>query len=87
MNYIFFGTVVVITSFALFDLTSSIKEYLQFKQGRNPFNRICKKCGSHQDQYQSNIEGCSHQSWWSEVYPLGNNPDCKCHSYSEDRDW
>lgn len=54
-----------------------------FKQGHNPFNRICKKCGAHQSQYQSNIEGCEHNTWWEEVYPIGNDENCQCHKYAE----
>jgi len=63
-----------------------IKIMLLFKQGHNPFNRICKKCGSHQVQYQSNIEGQSHVTWWQEVYPIGNNEKCQCHKYAEYHD-
>lgn len=63
-------------------------ENLQFKRGRNPYSRICKECGAQQDLYQSNIEGWKKRTWWVEMYPIGNNPNCKCHSYAEsDRDF
>lgn len=58
-----------------------IKENLQFKRGHNPFARICRKCGAHQHQYHSNIQG-SHDVWWEEVYPIGNDPNCSCHKYA-----
>lgn len=64
-----------------------IREWMLFKEGHNPFARICKKCGAHQNQYRSNIEGHENQTWWASVYPIGDDPDCRCHSYAEDREW
>jgi len=64
-----------------------IRSLLLFKKGHNPFHRICKKCGANQHQYRSNIEGNEHETWWEEVYPIGNDEKCKCHSYSQYRDW
>jgi len=60
-----------------------IKEKLLFKKGHTPYSRICKKCNSHQIMYSSNIEGEENIHWWQEVYPIGNNEKCKCHSYAE----
>jgi hypothetical protein len=57
-----------------------------FKRGHNPYSRICKTCGAHQTQYQSNIEGMEDHVWWEEVYPLGNNPKCPCHKFAEYHD-
>ena len=51
----------------------------------NPYRRYCKKCNSHQVMYSSNIEGQENDHWWEEVYPIGNNEKCKCHSFSEYR--
>lgn len=85
--------IIILIIFAIFfilgviAISLRVRENMQFKHGRNPFSRICKDCGAHQDQYRSNIEGCEHQTWWVEVYPIGNNPECKCHSYAEDREW
>lgn len=62
-----------------------IKALILFKKGHNPFSRICKKCGAHQHQYRSNIEGNEHETWWEEVYPIGNDEKCKCHKYSDYR--
>ena len=53
-----------------------------FRWGKNPFRRYCKKCGACQVMYGSNIQGCEHDTWWEEVYPIGDNPDCKCHKYA-----
>lgn len=50
-----------------------------FKKGRNPYHRICKKCGAHQEQFHE-IER-PQCNWWEEVYPIGNDPKCKCHRY------
>lgn len=63
----------------------SIMIAIIFKRGHNPYNRICKRCGAHQDMYQSNIEGNESDFWWEEVYPIGNNPNCKCHKYASYR--
>jgi hypothetical protein len=52
-----------------------------FKQGRNPYHRICKKCGAHQDLFCDGYKA----EWWEEVYPIGNNPDCDCHKQAEYR--
>ncbi|MES2428295.1 MAG: hypothetical protein V4560_15045 [Bacteroidota bacterium] len=77
---IFFGLIVL---GGLIAIACSIVEWSYFKSGRNPYIRICKKCGSHQNQYRSNIEGQETHTWWEEVYPVGNNEKCKCHSFSE----
>lgn len=61
----------------------SIRQSILFKLGRNPYRRVCKKCGSCQTMYSSNIEGLEEVSWWEEVYPIGDNPNCECHSYAE----
>ena len=55
-----------------------------FKTGRNPYHRICKKCGSHQEQYHE--AGRPHCTWWERMYPLGNDENCKCHQYTNYRD-
>lgn len=61
----------------------AIKLRLIFKvDGYNPYRRTCRKCGANQSMYQS-LFG----SWWGETYPLGNDPNCQCHKYAEDRDW
>lgn len=80
--YIFIGLFLLIGIYLFY---RKINEWRLFKQGRNPYKRICRKCGAHQDLYQSNIEGCEHAMWWEEVYPIGNNPKCKCHSYASYR--
>lgn len=59
-----------------------IKEQLQFKRGHNPFARICRKCGAHQHQYETRVEGFRPTTWWEEVYPIGNDPNCSCHKYA-----
>lgn len=53
-----------------------------FKQGRNPYHRICKKCGCNQELYSWNIEDVN-ESWWEDVNPIGDDPNCKCHKYSD----
>jgi hypothetical protein len=57
---------------------------LFYTDKNNPFRRKCKKCGSAQSMYKSNIEGCN-DVWWEEIYPIGNNPKCQCHKYSDYR--
>lgn len=52
-----------------------------FKEGHNPFERICKKCNSHQHLYTYyGVMGNYNQ--WQSVYPIGNDPKCKCHKYA-----
>ncbi len=77
---IFFGLFAIV---AIILFIRGIIEACTFKKGRNPYNRICKKCGSHQDMYQSNIEGNENHIWWEEVYPIGNDENCKCHKYAQ----
>jgi len=57
----------------------AIKQNLLFKKGHNPYNRVCNKCGAHQSVFSYNYRNAP--SWWEEVYPIGNNPKCKCHKY------
>lgn len=68
---------------AIWAAIRQVKISVLFKIGRNPFIRVCRKCGAHQSQYQSNIEGMDHITWWEEVYPIGNNENCQCHKYAE----
>ena len=79
---IFFG---FITLGGLYGIYRAIRQAILFKAGHNPYARICKKCGSHQNMYRSNIEGMESDVWWEEVYPIGNNPKCECHKYSQYR--
>lgn len=63
-----------------------IKKALLFRYDKqNPYRRYCKKCGACQIQYESNVIG-HNDTWWQEVYPIGNDEKCKCHSYSEYHD-
>ena len=78
---IIFG--LIVTLGAIYFIWHSIMQSILFKQGHNPYCRICRRCGAHQVQYGSNIIGNEHITWWQEVYPIGNNPKCKCHNYSE----
>ncbi len=41
---------------------------------RNPFDRVCTKCGRHENAYQYSWGG---RSWWEEVYPKPMN-SLKC---------
>jgi len=63
---------------------SFIQEHFLFKKGRNKFTSICRKCGSHQDQYRSTAYS---GVWWEEMYPIGNNPDCRCHKHAQHRNY
>lgn len=87
MGYLFFAFLGIIILGGSISIYFKIKEWMLFKTGDNQFQRICKKCGAHQHQYRSNIEGCENQTWWSSVFPVGNDLDCKCHSYSQNREW
>jgi hypothetical protein len=47
----------------------------------NPYRRKCKKCGQWQSMYDNGRELSAYRSWWEEIYPLGNDPNCKCKKY------
>jgi hypothetical protein len=57
-----------------------VKHHLQFKKGDNPFHRICRKCGAHQVEYDR-----FGVTQWEEIYPIGNDENCSCHSYAHNR--
>ena len=48
----------------------------RYAKGRNPYHRICKKCGQHQNMMSLSYDPAI--TWWEEVYPEGNNPKCSC---------
>lgn len=48
----------------------------------NPYRRYCKKCGQWQSMYDNGGQRHSYHSWWEEIYPIGNNPTCKCKKYA-----
>lgn len=73
----------LIVAVIYFLINAYVKERRQFKPGHNPYARICRKCGAHQHQHRSNVEGFEHHTWWEEMYPIGNDPNCKCHSYAD----
>lgn len=76
---------VLITIVGTYSLYRGIVSAMLFKYDKyNPYRRHCKKCNSHQVMYSSNIEG-DNSWWWEEVYPIGNNDKCKCHSFSDYR--
>lgn len=50
----------------------------------NPFRRTCKRCGSHQNQYHTS--GYPNDYWWSRMYPIGNDENYICHSFTENRE-
>lgn len=56
-----------------------LREKLLFKKGRNPYQRICKKCGSVQWQYESNIID-DNDTWWEDMDC--KSPECRCHRYT-----
>lgn len=74
---IVFGIIIVGLIFFLILL-----EKLRYNSDGNPYRRVCKKCGATQVQYES-VNG----TWWGEVYPIGNDPNCICHKDAEYRDW
>lgn len=83
ITYLFIGLITIISFGMIFILLiNKIIIKMRYKSGRNMFHRICKKCGAHQVVYESCFG-----SWWEEVYPIGNNPDCKCHGDAEYRNW
>lgn len=82
MDYFIAWCMLVIVLFVLlFPIIAAVINAINYKPGRNPYHRICRKCGQHQIMYQSCFG-----SWWEEVYPLGNNPECRCHKDTERRD-
>ena len=78
--YIFFALLII--GF-IWLICRKIQETFLFKKGRNPYHRICRKCGAHQNMYQSNIEGLESHYWWEDVYPIGNNENCLCHKFTD----
>lgn len=69
-------------AFMLYKIYKVIQAYYLFKKDHNPYSRECKKCGSVSSlhHYYGEAQDC----WWEESY-MGNNPKCKCHSYSNYR--
>jgi hypothetical protein len=59
----------------------SVRYYQNLFEYNNPFSRTCKKCGAHQNQYCYSYN--DRETWWEEMYPIGNDPNCKCHSYAD----
>lgn len=47
---------------------------------RTPYSRTCRKCKALQNMYSYSWGG---RSWWEEMYPIGNDPHCECHQFSE----
>lgn len=80
---VFFG---LLSAVAIFFTCKWVVGLVIFKYDpTNPYRRHCKKCNAHQIMYSSNIEGHASDIWWQEVYPIGNNEKCICHSYSDYR--
>ena len=55
---------------------------MRYKPGRNKYHRVCKKCGAHQVVFASFLG-----TWWEEVHPVGDDPDCRCHADAEYWNW
>lgn len=47
----------------------------------NPYRRKCKKCGAQQDLHHYSWN--PRATWWEEMYPIGNDPNCECHKYAD----
>lgn len=62
----------------------TIQTNRQFKYNDNPYSRTCRKCGALQHMYHHHGE--PGDTWWQEMYPIGNDPNCKCHGYAQNRD-
>lgn len=62
-----------------------IMQMILFKRDEyNPFRRKCRRCGQWQSMYDNGgTSGLDYRSWWEEIYPLGNNPKCKCKKYCQ----
>ena len=63
-------------------LWTSVVPLMRYRPGRNRYHRICRKCGQHQIVYESCFG-----MWWDEVYPVGNDPECRCHRDTQHRDF
>ena len=83
---VFLSMITTGTFFVLKMLYNNIVQTIIFKSGRNsfggrnPFERICKKCSAHQNVYTYSWSG---RSLWAEVYPIGNDKNCICHKYAK----
>lgn len=78
--YIFFSILALALGYGIY---CAIMVAILFKKDEygNPYRRTCKRCGQMQIMYSSNIEG-DDSRWWEEVYPMGNNPKCKCKHFA-----
>lgn len=54
-------------------------EKSHFREGRNPYVRICKTCGQVQNCMQRSWGG---SCWWEDMMPVPDK-ECKCHDYSD----
>lgn len=59
----------LIVAIIYFMINAYVKEQRQFKPGHNPYARICRKCGAHQHQHRSNVEGFEHHTKRHEWLP------------------
>jgi hypothetical protein len=61
-----------------------LREWRMFKYDHNPYRRKCRRCGQWQSMWDNGgTIGIDYRSWWEEIYPLGDNPKCKCKKYAE----
>lgn len=62
-----------------------IREWRLFKKDKyNPYRRKCCRCGQWQSMYDNGKDLSAYHSWWEEIYPMGNNPKCKCKKYARE---
>jgi hypothetical protein len=81
IGYIFLFIFFIVVAFFVKLTFSEYQKNRIFKQGRNKYSRICKRCGATQDNY-SYANHFGGPTWWEEMYPMGNDPNCICRRYA-----
>lgn len=76
MRGLLVGALLCVCGLALILTLLGVGRGSHFTYGRNPYRRICARCGQQQDNHCHGGEW--KEGWWE---PMGAimDPDCKCH--------
>jgi hypothetical protein len=55
-----------------------------FRRGRNPFSRICRRCGQQQDMHCWSWSSPGY-GWWEDMQDIPDE-NCRCHKFSTHKD-
>jgi hypothetical protein len=86
MGYLLLLILGLLLAAPIYSIILKLIERRYFKEGRNPYERICKKCGCHQELHEGYVYewNCI---WWEDVPPFGDNPNCECHICTHKLRW